>query len=254
MRIASLAPSNTEILFALGLGEHVVAVTHMCDYPVAAAQKSKIGSWTSTRVDALSEHKPDVIFSSIYYPPELESYDGPGEIVHLNPKTLGDILSSIRTIGEICGKNTEADMLIRRMERELFDLHPPSAFGKQRPSVYMEEWGKPPMASGNWVPQLVTLAGGREVLMHPGEPSREVTLAEIVRADPDMIVLHWCGKGNRVDTAEVASRPGWEQLRAVWSGNIHVIHDTYLNRPGPRIIDGIRFLQKSFHTQWGVDK
>ena len=89
MRILSLAPSNTEILYALGLDDDIVGVTHFCDFPEGVDRHQRIGGWTSTDVDAIKQTNPDVIFTSSYQPPQLKGYSGPGEVVHLEPRTIG---------------------------------------------------------------------------------------------------------------------------------------------------------------------
>lgn len=240
MRILSLAPANTEILYALGLGRHIVGVTNLCDFPVAAKKKEKIGTWTSTTPDDIRALRPDLIFTSYYLPPELREYEGPGELIHLAPRTLGDVLASIIEIGRLTGTVDVARNLTRSMEEQFDVIQKRTDHSAQRPRIYAEEWGNPPMVSGNWVPQLIGIAGGREVISGPGEQSRSVTLDEVAEADPDMIIVHWCGAGpsSRVDA--VTKRPGWNTLRAVREARVFAIHDSMLNRPGPRLVDGVR--------------
>ncbi|MFH1235318.1 MAG: cobalamin-binding protein [Parcubacteria group bacterium] len=252
MRILSLAPSNTEILYALGLGDRVVGVTHMCDYPDEVDKKKRVGSWTSTSLKDIRSVKPDVIFTSYYFPPELKSYNGPGEVVHLEPRTLGDILSSIRTIGAICGRKDAAEELVGALEQELFDYTQAFSFAESGPVVYAEEWGKPPMVAGNWVPQMIRLAGGHQPFIGPGEASRRINLSELQEADPDLIILHWCGAGSRTSPDDVKSRPGWDILRAVRSGRVYSIDDRAINRPGPRIVDGIHSMRDIFQKDQGL--
>lgn len=245
MRIVSLAPSNTEILYALGMGRSIVGVTHFCDFPAGAQRKAKVGTWTSSHVDALQALKPDLILTSYYLPPELRAYDGPGELIHLEPRTVGGIFASIRQIGTLVGKHTAAVKLVDKLERELYTHMTAHTSRRGLPRVYAEEWGHPPMASGNWVPELISAAGGHAILMHPGEPSREVTADELSREDPDMIIMHWCGSGDRARVEDLTSRPGWSDLRAVRTGHVRIIHDSLLNRPGPRIVEGVLHLRRA---------
>ncbi len=244
MRIISLAPSNTEILYALGMGRHIVGVTHFCDYPTQAKRKAKVGTWTASNVDAITDLNPDLIFTSYYLPPELQKYTGPGELIHLEPRTLGDIFASIISIGTLVGKTKEARKLINSLEQQLYEHSSASPLRTALPRVYAEEWGHPPMASGNWVPQIMSAAGAEEVLLHPGEPSREVTAEEVDRADPDLIILNWCGAGDRAEVTSVTKRPGWGHIQAVREGRVYVIHDSLLNRPGPRLVDGVDHIRR----------
>jgi iron complex transport system substrate-binding protein len=108
--------------------------------------------------------------------------------------------------------------------------------------VYVEEWHDPPYASGNWVPELVTMAGGRTFPLAAGQLSKAVTLQEVAAFDPDLIVISWCGAGKLADKALLTNRPGWGELRAVRAGHVRVIDDSLLNRPGPRLVEGAQQL------------
>jgi iron complex transport system substrate-binding protein len=104
------------------------------------------------------------------------------------------------------------------------------------------------MASGNWVPELVAIAGGEEGIAETGKPSAAYDFDRLRAFDPDLIVCHWCGFGERGDAARVAERPGWDALRAVREGRIAFLDDSLLNRPGPRVVEGARALQALFAT------
>ncbi|MFC1687281.1 cobalamin-binding protein [Patescibacteria group bacterium] len=252
MRILSLAPSNTEILYALGLDDHIVGVTHLCDYPEEVHKHKKIGSWTETDVDAIKQAKPDVILTSSYHPPQLNKYSGPGEVVHLEPRTIGDIISSIKTIGLICSRVNEANTLIEKIERELFSLSSGVNHAERGPVVYTEEWGDPPMISGNWVPQVVGLAGGHAVLTGPGEPSREVILDELLEADPDILLINWCGADKKTSPEDIRKRKGWDKLRAVKTNRVYAVDDQSVSRPGPRVVDGIKKVRSVLEKDRGL--
>lgn len=252
MRILSLAPSNTEILHALGLEDHIVGVTHFCDYPEEVKKHKKIGGWTETSIDAIKQVRPDVIFTSLYHPPQLTKYSGPGEVVHLDPRTIGDIISSIKTIGLICSRVSEANALIDKIERELFALSSKVNHAERGPVVYMEDWGNPPMVSGNWVPQVISLAGGHSVLASPGEPSREVVFDELLEADPDIILINWCGADKKTSSEDVRKRKGWDKLRAVKTNRVYGIDDQSVSRPGPRVVDGIKKVRSLLEKDRGL--
>lgn len=244
MRIISLSPSNTEILAALGVMENVIAVTHLCDYPATVKQKPRIGTWITTDSERLKRMKPDFIFTSYFLPPPLKIWRGPGKIVHVKPTTLEEVYESIRIIGGVAGKKKKAGEVIVKMKTQFETIKKQKV--KKRPRVYMEEWHSPPFASGNWVPELVEIAGGEEVLGKRGEPSCEYDFGTLLKEDPDIIICHWCGAGHREDVKRVKERPGWEKLRAVQSNRIFFIDDSLLNRPGPRLIEGAEALQALF--------
>lgn len=235
VRILSLAPSNTEILFALGLGEDVIGVTRYCDYPEEAKRKPKIGSWITTEPKRIAKLKPDLIFTSYFIPEELRKWRGPGEVVHLYPKTLGDVLQSILHIGEATGRQNRAKSIVERMRKSLII---PQYGRRQR--VYMEEWPFPPMTSGNWVPELVAIAGGVQILSKKGKPSCEFAFSDLERENPDCMIFHWCGFGKRFDKENVLQRDGWTTLRAVKENKLYTIEDSLINRPGPRLVEGVR--------------
>lgn len=246
MRLISLAPSNTEILWALGLGEQIVACTNFCDWPPQAKNTHKIGGWINTEPERIQDFKPDLIFTSYFLPEPLRSWSGPGEIIHVQPKTLAEVYESIMTIGEFTGCGSQAQAVVLKMRAELESLRQERT--EQQPKVYMEEWFQPTMVSGNWVPELVEIAGGTEVLAQPGQPSREFAIKELAVLDPDVMIFHWCGWGDprsdvggkRFDVKRVRERHGWNELRALQQGSVYFMDDSLLNRPGPRLVDGAR--------------
>jgi iron complex transport system substrate-binding protein len=241
MRIVSLAPSNTEILFALGAGEEVVAVTHFCDYPKAAGAKQKIGAWINTEPEKIAALRPDLILTSYFIPEPLRNWNGPGALLHVAPTTLAGVFESIRGIGAAVGRSSAADTLVRTMEESFARI---SALAPRQPRrLYLEEWPEPPMASGNWVPELIRIAGGEQGIAEIGKPSVAFAFERLMAWNPDMIVCHWCGFGERADPARVATRPGWEGLRAVHEGRIHFLNDSLINRPGPRLVEGAMAMQ-----------
>lgn len=263
MRILSLAPSNTEILYALGVGDDIVGVTAFCDEPYAAQSKPKVGGWTEVYPDLLERFAPDMIVTSMYVPPQLRTLkeQRPELFCHVEPHTLDDVYTSITTIGERVGRTKQAAELMRRMRSE-FDALRLQTAGRSRinfsPSrregeregeaathlirIYIEEWSSPPMASGNWVPEVAAAVGLEQVVVKPGEWSREFRFEDLKSADPACIVLSICGQRDRVPTQQVANRLGWGELHAVREDRIAVIDDSLLNRPGPRLPDGARAL------------
>lgn len=244
MRIISLSPSNTEILAALGVMDDVVAVTHLCDFPESVRGKHRIGTWITTDADRLRDMNPDIIFTSYFLPRTLQRWNGPGEIVHVKPATLAEVYESIMIIGETLGKKNEAKKVVEGMKMDLNTIAKKKITKRHR--VYMEEWHSPPFASGNWVPELVHIAGGTEILGKRGEPSSEFDFKNLEKEDPDIIVCHWCGTGEKADIERVSIRPGWDKLRAVRYGRIFSVDDSLVNRPGPRLIDGTRMLHGIF--------
>lgn len=247
MKIVSLAPSNTEILFALGLQSHIVGVTAYCDFPKAAKTKLQVGSWINPKADEIKKLQPDIVITSTIVQEKIaQNLRELGlPILHVNPTTLASIYESIVIIGEATGKKQAAQHLITKIKSAITFARIVQN-KKIKPKVYIEEWHRPPFVSGNWVPELVALAGGRYDLIKAGQLSREVTTGEVAVYDPDVMILSICGFGKNVSKDLITKRKGWEHLAAVKNKNVFVINDTYLNRPGPRIYQAVARLQQYF--------
>ncbi|MBI5227766.1 cobalamin-binding protein [Candidatus Micrarchaeota archaeon] len=246
MKIISLAPSNTEILFALGAGDQVIARTAYCDYPEEAKKIPKIGDWINPNIDEIRRMEPDLIITSTIVQEKLaqELKKKKMPVIHIAPKNLSEVLKSIETIGKLVSKEEEAYKIVNQMliafaaiREQTFDL-------KRWPRLYIEEWHKPPMVSGNWVPDLAEIAGADYALAKAGQYSKKISIEKMKKYDPEIIVLSICGLGERVNPDLVKKRKGWEQLSAVRENKIYVIDDSLLNRPGPRLVSGCRKLQE----------
>ena len=285
MRIVSLVPNGTEILFALGAGDLVVGVSHECDYPeearrrpvltgsalspgmsaaeVDAAVSAQVGSGQSlyTLDEArIAELAPDVIVTQQLCPVcavSTEQVDGAvrplprcPEVVSLDPRTLGDVFADIQRVGEITGRTAEATALVTELERRLEAVRAAVA-ERPRPRVLALEWLDPPFAGGHWVPEMIGLAGGTDVFGQAGGHSERLTWERIAAADPDVIVAMPCGfdeAGAREQIAAVAERPEWRSLRAVREGRVHAVDaNGCFSRPGPRLVDGIEQMAAIFH-------
>lgn len=242
-RIISLAPSVTEILYAIGAGDRVVAVTASCDFPAEAKFKPKVGSFKAVDDSRIRSLEPDLIISStLVQKDSVKRFNPAGfPVLHIDPRSMKEVFESVVTIGEAVGFKDQAVKLATDLKKA-FD----SASVKKeraRPRVYIEEWHEPPMMSGNWVPDLVRAAGGEYGIIAAGEASRKITTEEVVAYDPQLIVLSLCGYGEKVDKNIIQRRKGWEGITAVKSGKVHVVHDTFLNRPGPRLVEGLKRLR-----------
>jgi iron complex transport system substrate-binding protein len=285
MRIVSLVPNGTEILFALGAGGQVVGVSHECDYPEEARTRPVLtGSaltpgMTAAEVDAavsaqvgnglslytldearIAELAPDVIVTQELCPVcavSTEQVDGAvrplprcPEVVSLDPRTLEDVFADIRRVGEITGREKEAAELLANLERRL-DAVRAAVAGRPRPRVLALEWLDPPFAGGHWVPEMIGIAGGEDVIAKPGDHSARLTWERVAAADPDVIVVMPCGfdeAGARAQIATVADHPGWRSLRAVREGGVHPVDaNGCFSRPGPRLVDGIERMAEIFH-------
>lgn len=246
-RIVSLAPSNTEILYALGLGDWIAAVTSYCDFPPEATAKPKVGTWIKIDDALIAEFQPDlVVTSSVVQGGAEERYRAQGlPIVHFDPTNLEMVYSSIVQLGTLAGVAARAEALAAEMRREI-DAVAAAQADVPKLRVYIEEWHKPPMMSGNWVPDIVRAAGGEYGILEAGQYSRAVALDEVQAYDPEIIILSLCGLALRAKTEFVYTRADWQEISAVRRRQVYVIDDSYLNRPGPRLVEGVRLLAKIF--------
>ncbi len=243
MRVISLAPSNTEILCALGLAHDIIATTIYCDYPKSMVKKPKVGSWIAIKQDYVASLKPDLIVTATVVQEKIAErlQQSKLPVLHLDPRTIDGIYRSILAIGQATGTEAKATQLIASMKDEL-ENHKNKLPKRQR--VYIEEWHRPPFASGNWVPELVFYAGGQYGLVSPGILSRTVTTKEVQQYDPQVIFLSICGFHDKLPTDIVRRRKGWENLSAVKHNQVYVLDDTVLNRPGPRIVNAVSTLRQ----------
>ena len=284
MRIASLLPSATEIAFALGLGDQVVAVSHECDYPPEASNrpvltKSAIHQKThkSLEVDQeverrggdiyeidtklLDELKPDLILTqelcavcAVSYTKVKEAarvLDSDAKIVSLEPNNLEEIIDNIRLVGRMTGKVSRAEELASQLSLRIERVKERTRRVEQRPRVFFMEWLQPPWAGGHWIPQMVDYAGGVEGLGTLGKPSRRIGWDEVVDYQPEIIVLSPCGfdlDGVLKEVQALASYSGWDKIPAFQSSNIYAVNaSAFFSRPGPRVVDGLELLAHIIH-------
>lgn len=282
MRICSFLPSGTEILFALGLGESVCGVTFECDYPAEARSRpvvvysnlahglpeneidrqvkdSSARGQSLYRLDAekLREIRPDVIVTQDLCHVCAASPDDLGAVLStlrptptvlaLTPHTINDVWTDIQTVGEACGRSFEAQRLVTELNRQIAGLNPELT---DAPRVLCLEWLDPPFVGGHWVPEMVKLAGGVDVLGHAGEPGYEVDWNSIVSSDPDIILAMPCGYHRHEvqnELATIAFPPPWHSLRAVRQGNVFAMDaSSHFSRPGPRIANGVVEMTRLF--------
>lgn len=246
MRIISLAPSNSEILYALGVGDQIVAVTEQCDYPPAVKKKPKVGGFARVDDELLKQFKPNLVFTST-----VVQHDSPARyklqglnVLHVDPRTLEEVFASWLTIGKAVEKEQQAKKLVRSTQDKIQKLTTKVQRLTYHPRLYCEEWHHPPMVSGNWVTDLAKLAGATYGLVKSGRISRKVTTKEIQTYNPEIIVITICGAGAKVDKRVVTKRLGWENLSAVRANQVWVIDDSLLNRPGPRLVLGLSELAR----------
>ena len=255
-KIISLAPSNTEILYALGAEDRLVACTRYCDFPEEAAKKPRVGGWLDIKEELVLKYNPDLILTSTFVQNKItDKYKKLGlNIVALMPTTLVGVFHSIEKIGKLVGKEKEAQQLIRDMNKKIVKIKEKSRFADYTPRLYIEEWHKPPTISGNWVPTLARIARADYSLIRAGYHSREVYTEEIQKYNPQYIIISICGLSDKAPKEWITKRPGWESLSAVKNSHVFVFDDSVLNRPGPRLTTGLEMIANVLHPEVFDDK
>jgi iron complex transport system substrate-binding protein len=282
MRIASLVPSATEMLFELGLGGSVVAVTHECDWPPEAASLPRLTSsvvpegLTAPEIDRVVRETvargaplyeldrerlelldPELIVTQAICEVCAVSYDdvvavaatlpSRPHVISLDPLTLADVLSDVRRLGETARAEPAAERLLEQAGARIEAVRAAVA-GAPRPRVLALEWLEPPFVAGHWVPEMIAIAGGEDALGQPGSRSRTASWEELAHARADVVVAMPCGYDAERSAVEAQ---GYERELAALGAQRVIAVDAaaYFSRPGPRLVTGIELLAHALHPE-----
>lgn len=284
MRICSLVPGATEVVVTLGLGEALVGISHECDYPATVRQvpvmvQASIDSHDTDSADidrqvkslmssgqplyrlderAFGEARPDIVLTQdichvcAITPHQLErvvqSLSPRPQLVNLAPHSLADVIDDVERIGAALGVAARANDFARSLRSRIDAVRKASA-GRSRPRVICLEWLDPLYVGGHWVPEMVEIAGGQDVLGHAGQRSREVTMEEVLTAAPDIVIVMPCGFSVIRAVSEVTTfcrrnHAGSHLLRSAKTYAVDAA--SYFSRPGPRLVDGVELLADIF--------
>jgi iron complex transport system substrate-binding protein len=255
-RIVSAAPSNTEILFALGLDDRVVADTTFCDYPEAAKAKPKIGG-LRPNLEAIVAQTPDLVLGVRGFPSDvmatLVTQQVPVAI--FNPPDFAAVLQNIRAVGRLTGAVGPAERTASQMEERWNAVAQRARNVTRRPRVLFEIDASDPAAvsaagPGTFIDAMITAAGGENVLstLTPGQQYPRVSAEAVLQADPDLLILGDAAFGE--SAATVAQRPGWATLTAVQQGHVVDVDDPNVtSRPGPRLAEGLELVARLIHPE-----
>jgi len=286
MRICSLLPAATEILYALGLGDSVVGVTHECDFPADAATKlalirprvdphaaageidrqvselvSRGESIYAVDAELLRSLEPDLIVTQDLCHVCAASPDGLAtaltrlpkkpRVLTLTPHSLSDVWNDIRKVGDATQRRREAQGIAITLEQKVAAIEAKVAQAKTRPRVLCIEWLDPFYVGGHWVPEMVAKAGGQDVLGRAGEPSFRVSGEQIAASGAEIIVVMPCGFNVKRIASEYSSTTfpnGYQSLPAVREQRVFAVDaNSYFSRPGPRLAEGVAVLAHLFH-------
>ncbi|MBI5774953.1 MAG: cobalamin-binding protein [Verrucomicrobia bacterium] len=285
-RVISLLPAATEIVCALGGAQRLVGRSHECDFPVEVA---KLPACTAAQIDShaasgaieeqvksrlqagqplyqinadlLKELQPDLIITQAQCDvcavslPQLKAavagWPHPPRIVTLAPQRLPDVWEDIRRVAEALGVVEDGKQLLKELKTRCVDVIEKSCQAKRRPTVACLEWLDPLMAAGNWIPELVHLAGGENCFGDAGKHSPWMQWDELAKRDPEIIVALPCGfdlARTRAEMEALAKHPRWASLRAVKQRRVHLTDgNQFFNRPGPHLVESLEILAEIIH-------
>ncbi len=286
MRIVSLLPSATEILFALGLGDDVVGVSHECDFPVQAGERRVVvhsrlpHGLSAVEVDTLVREfmargeslysvdsgglrdlAPDLVVTQdlchvCSASPEdlaavLRDFEKPPKVLCLNPQNLSDVWRDIMLVAQATSRVAAAEQLLQEIQGQLNAVQGQVESIAVRPRVVFLEWVDPFYVGGHWVPEMIALAGGEDIFGRVGKASFRVEMDEVIAAAPEVIIVSPCGynaEQARKEYCAVNWAPEWLAIPAVKNGHMYAFEaNSYASRPGPRLVTGVEALAKIFH-------
>jgi iron complex transport system substrate-binding protein len=293
MRIVSLLPAATEILFALGLDREIVGVSHECDFPPRARTKSVVihsriphdappgeidqlvreyvhrgESLYAVDVDLLEALAPDLIITQDLchvcaasredLAGTLARFDRRPQVLCLNPQDLGDVWRDILLVGEETCHGPQAEELVTQIGARLGELERQVELTEERPRVAFLEWLQPFYAGGHWVPEMIYRAGGEDVLGKARTPSFRVHLQDVVEAEPEILLVAPCGYSAQQAREEYLSLDlpeQWNVMPAVRNSRVLALEaGSYFSRPGPRVVTGMEILGKVLHPSIEVSR
>jgi iron complex transport system substrate-binding protein len=279
MQICSFLPSATEILYALGLGDSVAGVTFECDFPPEAAKKSIVVDTNlahglpSAEIDnTVNDHtahreglyrideeklealKPDLVvtqelcdvcaISTSHVAKAVHRLSSKPQVLSLTPHTLDDVLKDILRVGEATHRDVEARALVSSLGERIAKVGQRTKL--QKPTVVCLEWLSPPFNGGHWIPEMIDLAGGVDPLGKLGKDSYRMEWDQVLRVDPDVVLVMPCGRNLERSVAEYRATQfpdAWKQVKAVRNGRVYAVNaSAYFSRPGPRLVTGLEIM------------
>lgn len=256
-KIVSLAPSDTEILFAIGAASNVIAVDDFSDYPAQAKTLPKIGGTSDKyNFEQIVALKPDLIFvAGITAADALKKLDDlklTYVVLGAEKTTLDSILNDINLAGQVTGHADQAKQITDSMTQKVDVIKAKVATATSKPKVYWELDATDPtkpytVGPGSFVSDIITLGGGINVFANASSAYPQVSAEQVIAANPQVIILPDAAYGITVDS--VLARPGWQSIDAVKNKHVYPIDDSPVSRPGPRVVDGIEAAVKLIHPE-----
>ena len=253
-RIISLSPSNTEIIFALGLGDRLVGVTEYCNYPPEVQEKEIIGDFANPSIERIVELEPDLVLASTINEKEVPHLEALGiPVLVVEPSMLFELYASISLVAEITGVTITGETLIVSMQQRIQAIEEIVAViaAKDKVRVYYEVYSDPLMSAGQdaFINEIISLAGGVNIFGDVNEGYPQIS-AEVVAERQPQVILYPDYHGTAETVMEaMADRPGWESMPAVMDNRIYAISDDIFSRPGPRVVEAVEAAARLFYPE-----
>ncbi|KAB8145657.1 ABC transporter substrate-binding protein [Chloroflexia bacterium SDU3-3] len=251
-RIISLAPSNTEILFAVGAGPQVVGVTQFCNYPAEATKLPQVGGFSAKTisVETIVSLKPDVVFAGDESQQQvieaLEQVKIP--VVAVKASTLDEVYQNIALVGQATGHSADAATVVADMQAKAAGVVAKLKDVDAKPKVFYQVYDEPLMTAGprTFIGQLVELAGGQNIFADAQDDYPQISAEEVVSRNPE-VVLGPESSSSTLTVEQITQRPGWQNIAAVKDGRVVLVNDDIVSRPGPRLVDALEAIAKALH-------
>lgn len=237
MNVISLAPNITQIITYIGAEEKLVGHTAF----TSVDSSKEVGGWLNPNYDTIEDLNPDIIFTSDLLQREVKrDLENQYNIHHSEPSSVQELIPLIETVGELIDEDVSEDCDKLQSRIDTVKQYVESE-ADTKPVVYCEEWNDPPMVAGNWVPDVVDIAGGSYPFLDTGTRSKKISKDQFESEQPDYFISHVCGSGMNVDCSSIEDR-GWDTPEEVY-----IFHDDLLNQLSPRLVDGVEYICNILH-------
>jgi iron complex transport system substrate-binding protein len=253
-RIVSLSPSNTEIAYAIGLGDKMVGVTDYCNYPEEALKVAKVGGFSKPNMEAVLALQPDLVLAGNKHEEQVKKLEEMNiPVLVLVPESMNEVFEAITMVGKAAGKNQEADALVSDMKNRLeTTASKVSAIPEQdRVRVYYEVSSDPLMSAGSAsiINEVISRAGGKNIFADLAERYPKISQEVLIERDPQFILYPGSHGSQGFDPKEIAARPMWNKISAVKENKLFTVNADTISRPGPRLIEAVEKLAAIFYPE-----
>jgi len=250
-RLITLAPSNTEIVYALGIGDRLVAVSDYSDYPPEAASKPKVG-YIRVDIERVIGYNPDLILATGAHrqqvTPQLRQRGL--KVITLDPKNIEGVFDNILLVGRATGQTTAAEKLVADLKARVAQIESKVRQTGTRPRVFFElDKSLFTVGPGSFIHDLIVRAGGENIAGDADRPYPQLSLEVLLQRDPEVIIITDIGQYGGETPESVRARPGWQAVSAVRNNRVVPINPDLVNRPGPRVVDGFEAIARALHPE-----